>query len=431
MINKKYNVLCKEIEKTIKIKNRAIKRGDTKLEEACSARISEIMGQIKANMNFFVSIPDDEISFMFKNEKTYNKVMDEKEIYVEKQNAINSILDKDEIELSDVKKLKGKSSKKGLIAKIALGTAIVAALAGGVSSCNKNNKEENEPTKTTESTEEIKEEPITTEEMEIEYTEKEGAVVRFTEPTEKNTTTTTNTDTTYDNDKKDDTTDKKDTNDNKDKEDKNKDKKDNKDKEDKDKKDNKDKENTKEDTTTEDKTEENTTTEETTTEENPDEDLENKEEVETDVTIEEPAPEVPGDMPIEEDENNKNNDEQYYDIDGNESTKEEADKSYEESNNKDAQNSDNNVTTEENPKTEEQVEQTTPDVQDGMEVDGENEVYYDINGNETTKEEADKSYEEDEKESLISQYNAIRAELEQLQQVIATQEDTNTLILNM
>ena len=132
----------------------------------------------------------------------------------------------------------------------------------------------------------------------------------------------------------------------------------------------------------------------------------------TTTIIEEPKVDYDYNAPIDADKK----DEIYYDENGNQKTEQEAHDSIE---NSEKNNEQNQETTEDKNNqettTEDKSNQETTDdknnTNNNIDSTEDDEIYYDVNGNPTTKEEADKSFSEQEKTMAIQKLKAAKAKL--------------------
>lgn len=122
----------------------------------------------------------------------------------------------------------------------------------------------------------------------------------------------------------------------------------------------------------------------------------------TTTIIEEPKVDYDYNAPIDADKK----DEIYYDENGNQKTEQEAHDSIE---NSEKNNEQNQETTTENKNNQETT--TENNTNNNIDSTEDDEIYYDVNGNPTTKEEADKSFSEQEKTIAIQKLKEAKAKL--------------------
>ena len=444
MTNKTFKELCKELKKAQKVRTRAIKEENTLLVEKANGFIDQIIIEMKKNKDFFNEITPVDIDNMAENDKQYDKLYNEYEIYYDKAASIENAYEDEITTDAHINKILGKKDKKvAIIAASIAGVLGITSLSGvvGYKLGHRNDKDEKDYTTeyTTEYTikpivEEVKDQYV---DDDSEYDEKESVTVNFKNDsseyknTESNKATNnsisnnTNTNSNSNNSTVDsDNTSKKD-----------------KIKTTKDNNNNNNKNNytfTDETKTIETENKESTPTANTENS-NKQDYIIPAEEQHTEIVTEEEKPSVPENMPIEEDEN----DVIYYDINGNETTKEEADKSFEQSDINSNESPSIEVNTETNQAEELNVDnkfnsddtKTTESSETAKEINNSNgkvvsEKTTEENGEKHTEiviEEAAPEVPEDMpiEEDLITEYKALKAQLEETKALLEEKKDTN------
>lgn len=432
MTNKTFKELCKELKKAQKARARAIKEENSDLEAKANAKINIIIAEMKQNKDYFIGVTASYISQIAYSDRQYNKLMNDYETYPDRAVAIENAYEEEITSDTHINKILGKKDKKVAIITSGLAAVLGISAFSGVVGYKLGHKKDDDKDYTTEYTTEYTTDEYTTEEfieeyvnndsnVEVEYEEKETTTIRFKSDdseyknnesnTNNKTNTTSNTNNTSntksDNNK---STDSKSTKTNNKSTDKNNNKttKDNNKNSDTNTKDNKNNKYTFTDETKD------TVTEETTETKADNSDKQDyiipTEEIKKETVTEEPAPKVPDNMPIEEDEN----DVIYYDINGNETTKEEADKSFEKASDVKPSSLSN------------KEENTSKEIKEDYIIPAKekhNEEVIEI----TTPVPEDMPIEED----LITEYKALKAQLEETKALLEEQEQSNNNAMSL